>query len=377
MLCSVIPPHILRHVADGGRRVDTATRESASRTLAEMESHAAVPTPAALKAPFFRDVSAANGSGRRRNVYDAQHGRKLPGRLVRSERMAIHHDAEVNDAFDGAGETYDFFRTVYGRNSIDGHGLRLDSTVHYGWRFDNAFWDGRQLVYGDGDGKLFLRFTPVLDVVAHEYTHGMTQYAAGLGYTGQNGALNEHISDVFGILVKQASRGLTAAQSDWILGEGLFGPTVKGKGIRSMAAPGTAYDDPVLGRDPQPAHMDDYVETSDDNGGVHVNSGIPNRAFYLAATAVGGPAWESVGRVWYIALTHLEAAAGFQAFATATTLVAGTLFGSNGKLQRAVRDAWQRVGLSPAGVPPVRRPVLAPAPPLFPSTAVTQTPAQL
>src|SRR5947207_15848414 len=94
--------------------------------------------------------------------------------------------------------TYDFYQNAYNRNSVDGRGLRLDSTVHYDQQFDNAFWDGRQMVYGDGDRVLFDRFTKCIDVVGHELTHGVTQYTAGLSYHGQSGALNESISDVFG-----------------------------------------------------------------------------------------------------------------------------------------------------------------------------------
>jgi Zn-dependent metalloprotease len=304
---------------------------------------------------------------KRRNVYDAQHRQTLPGKLVMSDKAtALSRDVEVNEAYDGAGRTYDFFARAFNRNSIDGRGLRLDSSVHYGKRFENAFWNGRQMVYGDGDGKYFNRFTAALDVIAHELTHGVTQYTAELGYTDQTGALNEHISDAFGIMVKQADRGLTAEESDWIIGEGLFGPSVNGKGIRSMKAPGTAYDDPVLGSDPQPAHMRDYVETTDDNGGVHINSGIPNHAFYLAAVAIGGPPVEVVGQIWYRALPFLSKNADFAAFARTTLSVAGSLFGADGMVQHAVEEAWLAVGVLPpseADAPVVELPLRPPARP--------------
>src|SRR5436305_5152026 len=162
--------------------------------------------------------------------------------------------------------------------------MRLDSTVHSGIRLANAMWNGRQMIYGDGDGKLFNRFTSSLDVIGHELTHGVTQFTAGLDYSGQSGALNENISDAFGIMTKQWSLNLTVRESDWLIGASLLAPGINGKGIRSMKEPGSAYDDPQLGKDPQPGHMRKYVETSEDNGGVHINSGIPNRAFYLAAS---------------------------------------------------------------------------------------------
>ena len=137
-----------------------------------------------------------------------------------------------------------------------------------------------------------------------------------------------------------------AQQSDWIIGEGLFTKRVHGVGLRSMKAPGTAYDDPVLGRDPQPAHMDQYVVTDDDNSGVHINSGIPNHAFYLAATAIGGHTWKVLGRIWYDVLRgKLGSSAQFADMVRETVVTAGTLFGAGSEVQRAIADAWEAVGL--------------------------------
>src|SRR5581483_5825698 len=169
---------------------------------------------------------------KRRTVYDARHGRTLPGKLVRGEGDPRGRDAAVNEAYDGAGKTYDFYQKVYARNSIDGRGMRLDSTVHYGVKFDNAQWNGRQMIYGDGDGELFRRLTKSLDVIGHELTHGVTQYAANLDYADQPGALNESFSDVFGVLVKQYTRKQTAAKADWLIGAGLLTRRVQGQAIR-------------------------------------------------------------------------------------------------------------------------------------------------
>mgnify|MGYP003339340805 CR=1 FL=1 len=196
----------------------------------------------------------------------------------------------------------------------------------------------------DGDDVIFTRFTRPLDVVGHELTHGVTQAEAGLMYAGQSGALNEHMSDVFGVLVKQFALGQSAREADWLVGAGLWADGVKGVALRSMAAPGTAYDDPRIGRDPQPAHMRDYVDTAADNGGVHINSGIPNHAFFLAAQAFGGYAWERAGRVWYEALTsRLEADADFRDAARATIDVAGTRYDL--EAAHMVRAAWSDVGV--------------------------------
>lgn len=285
-------------------------------------------------------------------VYSAQSSTSLPGVPVRGDGDPPTGDAAVDEAFDGAQATYEMFRDVYGRNSIDGRGMRIDSTVHYGISYDNAFWNGRQMVYGDGDEdlpedeRLFNRFTIAIDIIGHELAHGITQFSAGLVYNGQSGALNESMSDVFGTLVKQYVLQQTASEADWIIGAGLFTPNVNGVGIRSMQAPGTAYDDPVLGKDPQPAHMRDYVQTSSDNGGVHINSGIPNRAFYVTAVEMGGFAWEKAGQIWYVTLVdRLRSNALFLDAARETFAVAGDLYGQGSLEQQAVRRGWNEVGI--------------------------------
>jgi Zn-dependent metalloprotease len=269
--------------------------------------------------------------------------------VVRREGGAPSRDASVNRAYDGLGATFALFADAFGRDSVDGAGLPLDATVHYGRDYANAFWDGERMVFGDGDGELFRDFTLALDVIGHELAHGVTQYTANLRYSGQSGALNESVSDVFGSLVKQYELGQSAAEADWLIGAELFTDDVEGRALRSMKAPGTAYDDDVLGKDPQPGHMDDYVHTTADNGGVHINSGIPNRAFHLFATALGGNAWEKAGRVWYDTLTSgsLAPDTDFAAFAAATLDAARERFGE-GDEEKAVRAAWKRVGVTPA-----------------------------
>lgn len=203
------------------------------------------------------------------------------------------------------------------------------------------------MVFGDGDGEIFLDFTIPIDVIGHELTHGVTQYTANLTYYGQPGALNESMSDVFGALIKQYTLGQTATEADWLIGAGLLAPGVSGKALRSMKEPGSAYDDDVLGKDPQPATMDDYVRTGRDNGGVHINSGIPNHAFYLAATALGGHAWERAGQIWFDVLTggDLPERAMFTDFASLTVKAARERFGDGGDEFRAVAKAWEQVGV--------------------------------
>lgn len=342
----IVPPHMLKNIATHGTENQKNLAISTLKVSEQMRGQRRA--MADFTAAAFR--VAAVGGGKERIVYDAKNGSTLPGTAVRNEGDPASADVAVNEAYDGSGVTYDLYKNVYDRNSIDNNGMRLDSTVHYRRDYDNAFWNGEQMVYGDGDGELFNRFTIAIDVIGHELTHGVTQFEAKLVYSQQPGALNESMSDVFGSLVKQYQRGQTADQADWIIGEGLFTSSVNGVGIRSMKAPGTAYDDPVLGKDPQPAHMKDYVNTSSDNGGVHINSGIPNHAFYLVANLIGGHAWEKTGQIWYVTLRDkLTSSSNFQQCANQTFQVAGALFGAGSLEQQAVKSGWAEVGLDVEG----------------------------
>jgi Zn-dependent metalloprotease len=342
----IIPPHMHKNIVEKG------TDEQRQKAMNSIVSAERLRAQRAIMAQMTALVTTVAVEDKQRQVFNANHGSSLPGTLVRAEGDPPTGDPATDEAYDGSGATYDLYKDVYERNSIDNNGMRLDSTVHYKVGYDNAFWNGQQMVYGDGDEdlpasqRLFNRFTISLDIIGHELTHGVTQFEANLVYRDQPGALNESLSDVFGSLVKQHQRNQTAAQADWIIGEGLFTPNVNGVGIRSMKAPGTAYDDPTLGKDPQPAHMSDYVDTISDNGGVHINSGIPNHAFYAAAMEMGGYAWEKAGRIWYITLRdRLTSTSVFSVAAQQTYLVAGELYGSGSLEQQAVRAGWQAVGI--------------------------------
>jgi len=355
--CTIAPPHILRHLAESG---GPAERDAASRTLeTTRQLRAARIRAMALGAPAV-PVDAA-GRGRQvsgaRTTYDAAHGTALPGRPVRREADGPTGDLATDEAHDHAAVTREFLRQVFRRRSLDGRGMALASTVHFDRDYDNAFWDGGQMVYGDGDGQVFQRFTLCLDVVAHELAHGVTQFTSNLVYFEQPGALNEHFSDVIGCLVKQWHLGQDAKDADWLIGAGLLAPGIRGKALRSMSAPGTAYDDPQIGKDPQPAHMRDFYHGPDDQGGVHINSGIPNRVFWRVATELGGQAWGTAGQVWWSAFTTmLPARAGFADAAAATISAAGTIGGA--RVASVVRAAWQEAGVRV----PARPRVVAAAP---------------
>ena len=345
---AIVPPYLLEHLTRTG---STEQAQHAARALSLDLQHRGQRLAAA--APRAAGEVAPGAGTPRRTVADCHGSTALPGDVVRKEGDGPTGDAAADEAYDGLGATWSLFHDVYGRDSLDGHGLPLAASVHYGQQYDNAFWDGTRMVFGDGDGLTFRRFTVAVDVVGHELTHGVTQLTAGLTYSGQSGALNESVSDVFGSLVKQRALGQDAADADWLIGAGLFTDQVKGVALRSMKAPGTAYDDPTLGKDPQPATMAGYVQTDSDNGGVHINSGIPNHAFYLAATAIGGAAWDGAGQVWYDVLTggSLPADADFARFAQATVAAAGVRFGSGSAQQTAVQQARAQVGVESGAGP--------------------------
>jgi hypothetical protein len=323
--CTFIPPWLAERV-DGPEQ---AARDQALRAGREVAARTVVHEKV-LGAPAW-------------TVHDAGSRTTLPGTPVRRAGEPGTGDEAVDEAGTGIEATLRMFAEVLGHDSHDDAGAQVSLTVHYGSRYNNAFWDGTQLVFGDGDGRVFERFTKPVDVLAHEFSHAVVEHTADLAYRGQSGALNESVADVFASCLKQRLLGQDAEDGDWLIGEGIFTPAVRARALRDMAAPGTAYDDPELGADPQVGHMDDFVVTTADNGGVHLNSGIPNKAFQLAAVAIGGRAIEGAGRVWYDALVggDVPSNADFATFAAATIAAAG-------QHADAVRDAWAQVGVEPA-----------------------------
>ena len=330
--CSFVPPYLLERIAASSHEAAEQCRLTLARDQ-ELRTGRVSP-PVTTPARAAADVAWV--------VHTAKNGSSLPGDVVRSAGQPASGDTAADQASDGITATLAMYDEVFSRSSYDGQGAQVVLTVHYERDYDNAFWNGEQLVFGDGDGKIFGSFTRPVDVLGHEFTHAVTQFTAALTYQGQSGALNESVSDCFGMCLKQRLLGQTADQADWLVGAGIFLPGVNARALRDMAHPGTAYDDPTLGQDPQVGDMSDYVDTTDDNGGVHTNSGIPNRAFYLAATAIGGDTWEGAGQVWYAALTggQVSADTEFAGFAAATIDAAG-------EHADAVREAWSTVGVDP------------------------------
>ncbi len=340
-LACIVPPDLLRDIIRHGSE---AEREAAADTIAVDQ------TFRTLRAQFAATVAATRvamrpmggqGGHPQRTIYDQNHSDAIAfGTVARTEGSRAVRDPAVNEAYDGFGATYKFYWDVFARNSIDNAGMPILGLVHYSTNYANAFWDGQgHMFFGDGDGQLFTRLTKSIDVIGHELTHGVTQFEANLVYQNQSGALNESISDVFGSLVKQYAKKQTADKADWLIGADVVGETLK-PALRSMKAPGTANK-----YDKQPSSMDGWVNTAADNGGVHVNSGIPNHAFAVTATTIGGYAWEKAGRIWYDALRDekIKPTSGFKAFARATVRQAGIRFGATSDEVDAVRAGWDKV----------------------------------
>jgi Zn-dependent metalloprotease len=284
----------------------------------------------------------------RRAIYSARGSNSLPGVLLRLEEQPATTDALANQVYDNIGIVHEFFRTVFDRNiNSDVHGP-LVATVHYGTKFNNVFWNGQQIVVGDGDGVVFKTDgLGSLGAVATQLGHLVVQYSAGLTFQGQSGSLNSHFSDLFSVLTEQWRKKQSVETASWLVGKEFLGPNIKGVALRSMKAPGTAYDDPRLGKDQQPNDMKDFVSTDADNGGVHINSGIPNRAFYEVARLIGGYAWEKPGNIWYKSLLKVKNPnVTFSEFAQTTYEVAGALYGAGGLEQEAVKKGWQLVGIT-------------------------------
>ncbi len=311
-------------------------------------------------------VDARNGSirhrynnldtARDRRTFTANRGTVLPGTLVCAEAdtNCAAGDADARAAHINAGLVYSYYKTIHNRDSFNNAGATISSTVHYDVNYNNAFWNGRQMVYGDGDGILFAPLARGLDVVAHELTHAVTQYTADLIYEDQSGALNESMSDIFGTMVEFFA---TPAQADWLIGEDIYTPGTPGDALRSMADPTQGVYNPTLpARGPgQPDHMSIYAALPlwIDGGGVHINSGIPNKAAYLLAQGgtfygvnVVGIGRNKMERIFYRALTQcLTPASNFAAARACTIQAAKDLFGSGSPEETSTRNAWAAVGV--------------------------------
>lgn len=340
-----VPSDVLLELAM--RNPDNLSLTSTLFRTQELWAHSAART-----APWFRFVGAGAAD---RLMYTAKNGFSLPGTRQRGETDAAAADAVINECFDHLGAIRDYYRIIHGRNSIDANGMTLIGVAHYGKDYNNAFWNSQYMVTGDGAAP-FATFN-LLNVWAHEMTHGVTEYAVpgGIDYYGMAGASNESFSDIGGANVESWKMGVKAKDYHWLVGKGIWVPAPAGskavrKSLRDMMNPGTAYNDPNLGRDRQPGHMKDYVRTSGDNGGVHTNSGIMNKFYAEFAVSLDGDDWESTmgkaARIFYAArgsLTTSRPAFGLIAYWASE---ACALFPSDEKDLRAkLKAAADKVGI--------------------------------
>jgi len=337
---SIIPPYMLKELSQSN---DASVRDMAFDTTALSESLRAVRITL-HELPIMAAIPSPN-MNKNRLIYTLNNKtRPLPGTPKREENSSPTGDEAIDEAYDYSGDTYDFYRQILNRNSLDDKGESLISTVHYGIRYTNAFWNGEQMVYGDGDGKFFNRFTKSLDVIGHELTHGVIAHTCNLEYEHESGALNEHFADVMGILIKQCKNNLDVNKSDWLIGKEIMMPgTIKA--IRTFKNEKAYTNDPNFGTDPQPKHMKDFYKGDDDNGGVHYNSGIPNCAFYHAAMDIGGNAWDVLGKIWYKTLLNLNRYSNFIDAAKMTIMVAKEMYDAGSKEEASIRKAWKTVGV--------------------------------
>ncbi len=340
--CSIVPRDVLLRLSQDRRLSDevrddllrTAAMDAEVRKLREQNrklTRVAQSTNAGLTAVLPGPTSVL--------VFNCSGTETLPGNPVAKPGNSA--DATISTAYAETKELVNFYETVFGRSSIDDAGLSLVSSVHFGIEHNNAYWNGSQMIYGDGDGRIFSGFVNAPDVIGHENTHGVIQYSLQLVYRNEPGGLNESLADVFGSMFRQWRKQQSVVDADWLIGREIVGAEAKSRGLtclRDMANPGAAH---CLA--PQPKHYSDYVPGMD----PHYSSGIPNHAFHRAAMAIGGFSWETVGQIWYKAMTGYGASPNLKmrAFADRTRKVAAELFPDTAGVATAVDDAWVQVGL--------------------------------
>lgn len=339
-LCFIVPSSVLRRwgadasLPEDARKSMQSTAVETERLRGLREAHRVATL---LDADRFVAVDASlPPKVPVQHLFDCASRKALPGKAVPKPA------GDFKTVFDTTAKVAEFYKTVVGRNSIDNKGFDLNSSLHYGVAYDNAFWNGAQMVYGDGDEQIFTKMFLSPDVIGHELTHGVTQNESGLRYQGESGALNESLSDVFGAVFNQWLNGWTVAEpKGWLIGAGIMAKPAIAKGftcLRDMAAPGDKHC-----LSPQPSHYSKMDPSAD----VHENSGIPNLAFKLFATGLGGKAWEKALQVWYTAATNrgLRSDATFAEFAGFTVAAAKKQGGT--ALGTACRNAWKKVGVVP------------------------------
>lgn len=334
--CFIVPPGVLKKYSRD-TSLDDATRQALRDTHLETErlrglreAHriATIGNPDRFMAELAPHVPE-------QHLFDCKHRKNLPGKAVGTPT------AGFKTAFDTTAKVVEFYKIVLGRNSVDNKGFDLVSSLHYSKKYDNAFWDGQQMVYGDGDGTLFIEMYLSPDVIGHELTHGVTQNESALRYERESGALNESISDVFGTVFNQwLNQWAVTDPRGWLVGAGIMAASAQAKGftcLRDMVQPSAQHC-----LSPQPERYSQIDPTAD----VHDNSGVPNKAFAMFARSVGGQAWGDPIKVWYDTCTNrqLRSDATFSEFAALTVASATKIGGPT--LAAKCQGAWHEVEVS-------------------------------
>ena len=277
--CFIIPPDVLERLSRD-RKIPLAARHAAART-AKVSTEIRKLRDQATK---ITRVAGAAGAPRvlastpKVTVYDCKQSQTLPGLPVANPGSAT--DATAKRTFVETTGVAAFYRKAFGRNSIDDAGMTLMSSIHYGVKFNNAMWNGTQMLYGDGDAQLFVDFTRGNDVIGHELTHGVTQHSLQLAYAGDAGGLNESMSDCFGSMFRQWEANQDVKKADWLIGSDILGPASKAKGytcLRDMANPANKK---ALA--PQPTKYSQLTPGLD----PHYTSGPPNLALATATASL-------------------------------------------------------------------------------------------
>ena len=272
-------------------------------------------------------------------VYDCKHTQTVPGSPVAKPGSSA--DATAKRTFAETTAVAKFYKAVFGRNSIDNAGMTMMSSIHFGNKYNNAMWNGSQMIYGDGDGSLFVDFTLGNDVIGHELTHGVTQHTLQLAYSGDAGGLNESMSDCFGSMFRQWEAGQTAATADWLIGADIMGPAAKAKGYKCLRNMANPADKAALA--PQPTQYSQLTPGMD----PHYTSGPPNLAFCTACKTLGGKSYDRIGQVWYRVLTTSGQQPNMKMpiFAARTRQTAQALYPAQPAVAAAVDKGWKAVGL--------------------------------
>lgn len=338
--CFIIPRDVLERLSEDRKLPEEARQASANsvkvgheiRKLREQARKLTMATQAA--APMVQLAAAPVIT-----VYDCHTTQTLPGTPVANPGGSA--DPTAKRTFTETSRVADFYKQVFNRNSIDGAGMTMMSSIHFGVKYNNAMWNGAQMIYGDGDAAIFIDFTNGNDVIGHELTHGVTQHSLQLAYVNEAGGLNESLSDCFGSMFRQWEAKQTAAQADWLIGHDIIGPTAKARGftcLRDMADPAAKH---CLA--PQPTKYAQITPGMD----PHYSSGPPNLAFCVACKTLGGNSWEKVGQVWYKVMTGFGPSPNMKmnTFAARTRKVAAQMFSAAPAVAAAVDKGWKQVGL--------------------------------